>query len=161
MIPLSEGGILRSGQGFYYNKINVKSDRKKSKRPTDIKSIDINGSYRGIDTEDGSTQTLPIFCNKDSRLCNITIADSSWDTCRRINSNIFYKGIGVARNVEQDSLKDFDVSLYCIGPDEIEVDINDPNRDPNQILTENLDSIGDGILHRAFQALHTTSSQLG
>jgi len=69
-------------------------------------------------------------------------------TCGAISGAVFYQGVGVARNIPQNSLDDFDIRLYCLSADEIEVDINDPSREPDAILTGNFASLQDGILRR-------------
>jgi len=146
-----EGGIFREGPGFNY----YKTSDPKIKDGTntglsgqdDDEFMNINGSYSGIDTDDGSNSGLNIYCN-DDKLCDINLLDASFDTCSAINGLDFYRGFGVARNIPQDSLDQFEIQLYCLTTEELDVDINNPSRKPDAILTGNISRLQDGLLRR-------------
>jgi len=51
-------------------------------------------------------------------------------------------------NIPQDSLDDFEIKLYCLTKVELEVDITDPSRKHDAILTGNFSRLQDGLLRR-------------
>eukprot|EP00588_Corethron_pennatum_P029921 CAMPEP_0194323868 /NCGR_PEP_ID=MMETSP0171-20130528/26010_1 /TAXON_ID=218684 /ORGANISM="Corethron pennatum, Strain L29A3" /LENGTH=604 /DNA_ID=CAMNT_0039082611 /DNA_START=46 /DNA_END=1860 /DNA_ORIENTATION=- len=149
-----EGGLFREGPGFYYYKISdprikdgLNSGASSRIGQDDDEFANVSGFYAGIDTKIGSNHLLNIYCNND-KLCNIDLLAGSFDTCRAINGLDFYRGFGVARNILQDSLDDFEIKLYCLTAVELEVDINDPSRKPDAILTGNISRLQDGLLRR-------------
>lgn len=155
IVILPEGGLFRSGPGFYYYKVSDPSiknltskkpkNKHKGKKNHEVDQlVDINGIYRGADTEDGSGQWLTIFCNRYES-CDLILHDPSFSTCSGITGVNLFRGVGLATNIHRDSLNDFDIKLYCLGTDELVVD---PTRAPDAILTGNLASLQDGILSR-------------
>jgi hypothetical protein len=65
-----------------------------------------------------------------------------------LNNANFFRGLGVARGVPQNSLDNFNISLYCLGVDELTIDIDDPNRSPDDDLVGDLSFLADGIVRR-------------
>jgi len=134
---LEDGIIRRSATGFSYFQISPNTDN------TREGSIS-NGQYFGIDTEDGSSQLLEVFCKEG--LCDITLQDISFSTCFSITRIPFYNGMGVARNIPEDSLDSFKIDIFCLQPGREEVDIY--NDTPLSSLTGNLAALENGIIRR-------------
>lgn len=99
----------------------------------------VTGRYDGQDLEDGTLQSLSLIC-KDG-LCDIWLGDIQFSTCAKITGNIF-GGLGVARDVPQDSLHDFKMDLYCFrDASETQIDYSKP---PASTLTGNMDFLPNG-----------------
>ena len=62
--------------------------------------------------------------------------------------NLSFSPLQTYRDIPQDSLDDFEIRLYCLEENELEVDINDLSRAPDAMLTGNLVSNQEGIIHR-------------
>ena len=99
---LSDGIIRRSGSGSgpsitYFKSSNpvVKDFSKKNKKKNSVPPL--NGRYAGVDTEDGSGQVLSLLCREDDKLCDVTLYDPSFSTCKDTNGLEFFGGVGVAR----------------------------------------------------------------
>jgi len=135
MVFLEKGVIRRTSTGFTYFS-NFKGDLS-----ADKPSVPHNGYYYGLDTEDGSTQNLQIFC--ESGLCDVTLADTSFSTCSAITGDPFFGGVATATNVREESLDNFILNLYCLGINKTQFDST-----PTSTLTGNILGLKDGIVRR-------------
>jgi len=135
LIFLEKGVIRRTSTGFTYFS-NFRGDLS-----ADKPSVPHNGNYYGLDTEDGSTQELQIFC--EGGLCDVTLADSSFSTCSAITGDLFFGGVATATNVREETLDNFKLNLYCLGINKTQFDST-----PTSTLTGNILGLKDGIVRR-------------
>ena len=97
-----------------------------------------SGYYNGLDIEDSSEQLIQLTCS--GGVCEIILLDSLFATCGGI-----FGGIGLARNIPQDSLNDFEISLYCKQSSDSVIDVNG---EPSGTLDGSLAFLSDGGIHR-------------
>jgi len=130
LLFLEDGTVRRTGTGFlYFNTLKENS------------STSLNGSYSGSDTEDGSGNSLQIFC--EDGLCDVILGDSKFSTCTKITGNPFLGGRGIAKNIPEDSLGDFTIDLFCLREGAIEFDDV-----PVGTLTGNIRVLQNGVIQR-------------
>jgi hypothetical protein len=113
------------------------------------KAHSLTGVYAGIDTEDATFQQLYIVCDNDDDkdegvLCDITLQDARFSTCDQFVPGT-NGGVGIANEIPQNSIDDFKIDLYCLQPDEIEIDFSN---DPTATLTGDIEILQDGSLRR-------------
>jgi len=132
---LEKGVIRRTSTGFTYFS-NFRGDLS-----ADKPSVPHNGNYYGLDTEDGSSQNLEIFC--EGGLCDVTLGDASFSTCSAITGDPFFGGVATATNIREESLDNFKLNLYCLGMNKTQFDST-----PTSTLTGNILGLKDGIVRR-------------
>lgn len=95
---------------------------------------------------DGTMQDLSIYCSEEDDLCDISLLDTSFTVCEEENgSRTFFGGVGLARGVPVESLKKFDIKVYCVKENEL---IVDPSLEPDAILPGDLSFIHTDVLRR-------------
>jgi len=107
------------------------------------KRSNISGLYFGQDIEDGTHQSIELFCNEDD-LCDITLLDPIFSTCFPSVGGL-YGGIATAKNIPIDELDNFKLTLYCLDEDDIEINYED---EPSAVLTGNMVFPPEGGLFR-------------
>ena len=129
LVSNQEGIIHRTGPGFtYYLRSNT---------------ADSTSRFSGTDTEDGSLQALDLVC--DNGLCNVTLTDSSFSTCIKELNLPFFGGLARAINIPQEDLDNFELDLYCLLPNQSEIDFD---AEPTTTLVGNFEVLGEGIVKR-------------
>ena len=73
---------------------------------------------------------MEILCSQFT--CDITLSDSSWGICKALVGQSFFNGVGIAYGVPRDSLSDFDIEVYCLEQNELEIDYD---REPDATLS--------------------------
>ena len=86
---------------------------------------------------------MNILCTLEK--CDIILEELSFSACKALVGQSFFQGIGVAKNIPRDSLDSFDIKLYCLEEDELNIDYD---REPDEFLTGNLTRVRHGILQR-------------
>jgi len=121
LLGLQDGIIRRTGPGFTYFK--------KSSKPESMMNQVSTGQYlNAADTKGGTVQSFDILC-ADGK-CDVTYGESSFIICEDITGYSFLGGVAVAKGIDQHSLDNFSLDLYCSTLEkpilEIDIDLDDP-----------------------------------
>jgi len=141
------GRALKSGKGTKAGKQGKgtkagKQGKKSKDSLTPARSF--TGAYVGLDSEDGTRQTVSIFC--EDGLCDITVEDFVFTTCILITGSNYFGGVAIARDVPENSLDNFDLNLYCLAEGQLEIDVDVDT--PLTTLRGDLIGLEDGIIRR-------------
>lgn len=74
---------------------------------------------------DGSQEEVISTCADGS--CEVSLYNTIFTECITPTGNPYFNGLGLARNVPEDSLDNFDVGVYCFGLGEtVNYDVDQP-----------------------------------
>merc|ERR1711957_735061 len=124
MLFLEDGIIRRTGTNFvYFNRFRGDNLGGSSGKVNKAMTIS-NGKYRGAIYLDGSEDN--VFPTCADGICQVTVFNQIFSNCiiPATEFNPYYNGVGIARNVPEDSLDNFDMDIYCIKEGQ-EIDFDD------------------------------------
>jgi len=135
MIVLKDGIIRRTGPGFTFYLV---SDNNGS---TDVQIG--NGKYLNNGyTTDGSRSSYEILCAEGK--CDVVLEDTIFPACFALTGTNYFGGFAIAKGVDQASLGNFSLDLYCAKGLGIDIDMEDDQ--PITTISSRLEVLEDGIL---------------